>query len=276
MIDKIKRLHKKYNVYTLFDGIQITLINLNKTVRMRKCLFSLLAICSILFSCKSISVNQQPQILTERPVELGAIGLLHTNMMQKSFENVAIPTFKQELKLYLQPVVFSKQTFKAYEKANNIDKKLEIVYNDSIKGVSKYIHLQFLDRVDVTSQLNKEFNVGVRSYLESKEKAQMITSVAIALNESDIQTLTNASEVFLQQSSSKKFSIQLRDKEGNKNTFELSKGVVFAYQVSGFCWKENDKHDLIIADIANDAEGCPKETYRKASKAVQQEDYYKL
>ncbi|WP_430412794.1 hypothetical protein [Kordia sp.] len=242
---------------------------------MKKCLYSFIALLTII-SCKSISVNQQPQLVTETPVELGAIGIVHDNMLHKSFESVAIPSFKKELKLYVQPVSFSKQTFKAFQKANTLHKKVNLTYEDSLQSKPQYVYLQFLDRVSITDQLNNKTNVGLRSYLETKERAQLVTSIAIAFSEKELKKISAADEVFLIQSATKKFSLELKSLDGKKEQLEFNNGVVFAYQLSGFCWKENDRHKLIIGDIVSNAESCPANTYKKASKATQKENYFKL
>lgn len=242
---------------------------------MKKCLYSLILLL-IFISCKSISVNQRPQIVTKTPVILGSIGLVQDNMLQKHFESVAVPLFTEPLKLYVQSANFTKQSFTAFSKANTTKNSLNIIFNDSLKNIPQYVHLQFLDRVSITDQLNNNENTGVRSYLETKEKAQLVTSVTIAFPEKNIQQIVNAEEVFLIQSSSKKFSIQLKDQEGKTEVIQFSDGVIFAYQLSSFCWKENSKHKLIIGDIISSTESCPTNTYKKASKAVKKDNYFKL
>lgn len=242
---------------------------------MKKCLYCF-ALILLYVSCKSISVNQRPQIVTETPVILGNIGLITNNVLQKHFESVAVPLFSESLKLQVLSDEFSKQTFKIFSKANTTKNTLNIAFADSLKKKPQYIHLQFLDRVAVTNQLNNSKNTGVRSYLEHKEDAQLVTSVAIAFSDQNISKILTASEVFLIQSSSKKFSLQLKDTAGNEEILEFSDGVIFAYQLSSFCWSENDKHKVVIGDIINNTENCPANTYKKASKAIQKENYFKL
>ncbi len=242
---------------------------------MRRIL-TLIFISFLIFGCKTISVNQKTQKLTETNVELGSIGLSNGTVLSHSYESIAIPTFKKELKLSVQPFSFSKHTFKAFAKANEQTKKVALTYSDSLKIKPEYILMQFVDRVAITSALNDSKNTGVRSYLENKEDAQMITSVSVAFSEKDINTLKRAEEAFLVQSPSKKFSVLLKSLDGKEQILELTKGVVFAYQTSGFCWKENNRHKLVIADIVSNSEGCPPNTHRKASKAVQEDDYFKL
>lgn len=242
---------------------------------MRRIL-TLIFINFLMFGCQTISVHQKVQKLTETNVELGSIGLSNGTVLSHSYESIAIPTFKKELKLSIQAVSFSKQTFKAFAKANEQTKKVALTFSDSLKVKPEYVLLQFVDRVAITSALNDSKNTGVRSYLENKEDAQMITSISIAFSEKNISLLKKAEEVFLAQSSSKKFSVLLKNLDGKGQILELSRGVVFAYQTSGFCWKENNRHKLVIADIVSNSEGCPPNTHRKAYKAVQKDDYFKL
>jgi len=239
-------------------------------------IISLLLLSFLMFGCKTISVHQKTQKLTKTNVELGSIGLSNGTVISHSYESIALPTFKKELKLSVQPIPFSKQSFKAFVKANEQTKKVALSYSDSLKVKPEYALLQFIDRVAITKALNDSKNAGLRSYLENKEDAKMVTGISVAFSANEIKALKKAAEVFLVQSISKKFSLQLVSLEGKKQTLELTTGVVFAYQTSGFCWKENNKRKLVIADIVNGSEGCPPNTYRKASKAVQEDDYFKL
>lgn len=242
---------------------------------MKKCLYCIFLILFCI-SCKSISVNQRSQLITTTPVILGNIGLVNDNILQKHFESVAIPVFKKPLKLNALGHEFSKQTFKAFSKANASKNTLNITFNDSLKQKPTYVHLQFLDRVSIANQLNNNDNIGVRSYLENKEDAQLVTSITIAFSDQHVSKILAASEVFLIQSSSKKFSLQLKDQSGKEEIIEFSNGVIFAYQLSSFCWTKNEKHKIVIGDIINSNERCPANTYKKASKLIEEENYFKL
>ena len=233
-------------------------------------------LCFLILSCKTISVNQQSQILTKTPVELGSIGLSSGTILSQNFESIAIPSFSIGLKLQVQSILFSNQSFKAYEKATELDKEGKLTFSDTLKVKPEYVRLQFIDRVAITTALNDTKNTGVRSYLETKQDAQIITSISISFSAEKLLLLQNASEVFLIQSSSKKFSLQLKSLDGKTQNLEFSDGVVFAYQMSSFCWKENDRHKLVIADIVSDSEGCPPNTHRKSHKAIQKDNYFKL
>ncbi|MEM6719232.1 MAG: hypothetical protein AAF611_07970 [Bacteroidota bacterium] len=242
---------------------------------MRRIL-SLICIGFLVLNCQTISVHQKAQKLTETPVELGSIGLSNETVLSNSYESIAIPVFKKELKLNVQSVPFSKSSFKAFAKVNAQTKKVALTYTDSLEVKPEYALLQFVDRVAITTALNNSNNTGLLSYLETKEDAQLVTSVSVAFSAENLNLLKKAAEVFLQQSASKKFSLSLIAVDGQKQVLELTNGVVFAYQTSGFCWKENHKHKLVIADIVSDSEGCPPQTHRKASKAAQKDDYFKL
>ncbi|WP_046744105.1 hypothetical protein [Kordia zhangzhouensis] len=226
-------------------------------------------------SCKTILINQESLILTETPVELGSIGLLRETLITNTYKNITSPSFYKKVKLNVQPFYFSKKTFKLFSKANK-QEKMALNFSDSSKVKPEYVVLQFMDRLTITSALNNTKNTGLRSYLETKEDAQMVTSISVAFSQEHITQLKNASEVFLTQSDAKKFSLLLTFIDGKTQTLETSNGVVFGYQTSNFCWKEDSKHNLIIADIVSDAEGCPPNTHRKARKATQQKDYFKL
>ena len=233
----------------------------------------IILICVI--GCKTISINQESLILTKTPVELGTIGLLEGSVVAYTYENITTPSFHKALKLNIQPVSFTKQTFKAFSKANK-QEKVALTFSDSLKTKPEYIVLQLMDRVEMTTALNNSRNEGVRMYLENKKDAQMVTSISATFSAKDTEALKNAEEVFLVQSPSKKMSLQLKNTDGTKRELLFSQSVIFAYQTSSFCWKENDRHELVIADIISGSESCPPNTYRKSHKAIEKNDYFKL
>ncbi|MEM6684476.1 MAG: hypothetical protein AAF617_01675, partial [Bacteroidota bacterium] len=232
---------------------------------MRRILI-LIFLSSLMFGCTTISVHQKTQKVTETTVELGSIGLSNEHIISNSFETIAIPIFENSLKLNVQSVPFAKHSFKAFAKSNEHIKKVALNFSDSLQVKPEYVVLEFVDRIPMIAALNSAENVGVRSYLETKEEARIVTGISIAFSKQQIDVLKKAEEVFLIQSSSKKFDLQLVNTKGTSQTMLLSSGVVFAYQTAGFCWKENTKHKLVIADIVSNSDGCPPNTHRKAQK----------
>jgi hypothetical protein len=126
-------------------------------------------------SCTTISVHHTFQICTDIPVELGAIGLEKGNFINTNFETIAIPTFNNKLKLRVQPISFSKQSFKAFTNANKLARKVVLNYSDSLKVKPEYVLLEFVDRVSIISVLNNSKNTGVRLYLEKILMMNIIT-----------------------------------------------------------------------------------------------------
>ena len=55
----------------------------------------------------------------------------------------------------------------------------------------------------------------------------------------------------------------------------FSETVIFAYNTSGICWRENKKHQLEIVDLVKGS-GCPTKTFKNANRAKKKINYFKL
>ncbi|WP_034045132.1 hypothetical protein [Wocania ichthyoenteri] len=231
----------------------------------------------LFFNCKTINLSQTSQTNTTQPVSLGSIGTGKDFILQKGFNNTAVPSYKAPIKLAIKVKGFNKQSFKSFTKAKAVQSaNVSINYIDSVANKPKYIQLQIADKVSLIKQLNGKENTQEKRYLSHNPYAKILTSITIAFSQKDIQRITSADAVFLIENSLKTYALQLHKTKGDKEIIAFNEGVVFEYQASNSCWQENSRHNFDIVDLVSALNDCPKKTYRSPKRAKKKINYFKL
>lgn len=199
-------------------------------------------------------------------VELGMIGTVKTNEASTHFIVSSIPKINDKVRITITERSFDKSSSKKYNKVQK-DKDQQIVWKDSIHAHSSYLELSIGDKVTWLNELNSQANNDVVAYLRSADEPVLIASVSISFPEDLHRELMSAQEIYLVNNERKKYQLELFIDQKRIRSVELSSSLLFDYRTKHFCWIENQKHKVIIADI-NDT-GCKKpmsETYQKVEK----------
>jgi hypothetical protein len=85
--------------------------------------------------------------------------------------------------------------------------------------------------------------------------------------------LSTAQQVFLEHTGSNNYVLKTYKQIKEQHSIHLSEGVVFGYQTSKACWKENRKRQLEIVDFVESDDRCPINTHRVAKKAKNKINY---
>lgn len=235
---------------------------------MVKTLLYIGSVMLLLTSCKTLSINEVSQTNTTQQVTLGSIGLEKDFILQNEFNNTSIPAYNEPIKVSLIVTPFNKQAFKMFAKANALQSaKVAITYIDSIKTKPTYIKLQIADKVAVINALNSEENSSVKAYLNHNAHANVLMSISMALNQSDLDAITKADAVFLAEKGYKTYVLQLYTNAVKTQTIKFNQGVVFGFKGSNCCWQANKRHQLDIVDLVTKFNNCPHNTYRSAKRA---------
>lgn len=244
---------------------------------MMKSFFSICFLGLLLFSCKTVSVQQTLQSKTTNPVTLGSIGLHRDFVLLTDYQNTAIPEYKEPVKLSVSMNAFEKATYKAFENANALQsQKVAVTYIYSLPNKPHFLHLKIADKVAILNALNDKQNMDVKNYLTNKYDAKVVSSISIVFSDTQMQTILNADNVFLTQNGRKSYELQLYKANTLLQSISFNEGVVFGYNTSGFCWQENDKHKLQLVDIVDGNRSCGPKTYKSAKTAKKNVNYYKL
>lgn len=239
---------------------------------MRKILFIiplLFLSCSVFqksnTDMKEIPKNKSTSALHTLDAEIGVIGSFQSNLISKEFQTNAFPVIDQKVRVSAIVKKFDKSTLKQLKK---------VLFLDSLNTPDKYITLKILDKVTLIGELNASYNKSVLGYLKNVEKTFFVTSVSSVFTNKILIRLSKAEEVYLISNTNNDFVLDLYNNEESIETIHLSKGVVFDYKTSGFCWSENIKYDIIITDITNDK--CSKNNYKAYSKAFKKKEEFKF
>lgn len=234
--------------------------------------FSLIICC---YSCKSISVNNESQKTTTQNIQLGTIGEQKDFILEQDYNHIALPKYKNLIKVNIIKNSFNKSTYKAFKKAEILQNvSVAIEYVDSSKVKPSFIKLEIADRLPIINSLNN--NNDIFEYLKNKSASHIITSLSIAFDIDILQSIQNSDEAYLADSGIDGYVLVLFKDEIEQRIIKFMEGVVFAYQASNFCWQEDDRRQLNIVDIVESTDKCPSNTYRSAKRAKKKINYYKF
>lgn len=218
-------------------------------------------------SCSSIALlDTSPNNNT---LQLGNIGYNKMNLFNSNYQNLAFPAYSAPIKVGVSIKPFTKKAYNAYLKTKPYQSAtVAISYSDSITVKPRYVRLELADKITVLNALNSQENKDVKRYLGLDMKAKIISSISLALSNKELNTIMAAEAVFLEESSPKNYVLQLYDKGNKTVVIPFKSGVIFDYQTSKACWKEDSYRQLDIVDLVQHGK-CPKGTYSDASRAKQ-------
>lgn len=227
-------------------------------------------------NCSSIWVNKTRQhTAVTQPVSLGVIGVHQNKVLHSDFQNTAFPKFKNKIRLSVAPVDFCKMTYKAYSKALK-DQTNAITYVDSLENKPQFIDIELLDYVTVVSELKETYNQKSLQHLYGQKKAEIVTSVSLALPTEKIKSILEADAVFLINTKDKEYELSLTKKGGEFKRISFTEHTLFSYRLSKFCWGLNNRNKVVLRDIVDEQNSCPGDTNQEAQKLEQHTSYYKL
>lgn len=213
-------------------------------------------------SCKTVYINKQQQKVASSAIELATIGEGKMNLEINAFQTTSIPTYKKKLRISSQILEFSNATFRAFKNASKLQgKKVSVKYVDSLPNKPVFVTISISDKVSVINQLNENFNKEVLSYLQTVPEAKMISTVSMVFTNKLVEEIREAEEVYLVNKKFKKYDLQLYKNKKLFKTIDLSKGTVFAYQWSSFCWSKNGRELPKLVNLNFNSSKCKNNTY---------------
>ncbi|EGV42287.1 hypothetical protein BZARG_382 [Bizionia argentinensis JUB59] len=244
---------------------------------MKKTSLFVLFLTILSTGCKSLTVQQKQYTTTIQKVVLGSVGQDENYILKKTYSSLAVPDYNKPIKVSATPILFNKTSLKRFKNAQKLQaKEVQVNYIDSLMLKPKFLNLQTVDDVALIALLNNNTNADIKNYLINKNNAHIVTSISIAFNENTMQDILKAEEVFLESAGLKSIALNLYNNKALVKSIHFNEGVVFAYRVSQFCWKENSKHQLEIVNLIEGITSCAKKTYKSAKRAKKEINYYKL
>lgn len=229
-----------------------------------------------LSGCKTISIQKEAQQTTTQNMMLGVVGNQKAFFLEQDYNHVAIPDYNQPIKVQPNVIAFSKSSFSAFKSAQQTQNNtIDVNYIDSVKtNQSSFLKLEIADRVSVIKALKSKENTEVFQFLQNNNQTHIVTSISIALNQGDQDVIRNADEVFLETSGVKNYVLKAYINKALQQTIKFTDGVVFTYQTSSACWKEDSKYQLQIIDLVERNDKCPSKSYLSAKRAKKKINYF--
>src|SRR5690606_11865357 len=135
---------------------------------------------------------------TTEQVVLGSVGQDEHFVLEKTYNHIGIPNYTKPLKLYVTQIPFSKVTFRAFEKANALQAaKLNVNYVDSLETKPTFLNIQTVDEIGLMQMLNGKENKDVKNYMMNQDQSHVILNVSVVFDETVMQQIAKADEVFL-------------------------------------------------------------------------------
>ena len=245
-------------------------------MQFKKHILVVISIACCLAGCRSISVNKsEMHTATTTPVALGVIGIHENQLLHTDFQVTAIPQFKKGIRVHTSLVDFSKSTFTSYMSVS-ADNKQQMTYIDSLETKPQFLRIELIDWVSAISELTQDYNQQTLTYIERQSDAEMISAISMAVKKEVLDEINAAEAIFLSNNQYKQYELSLIKNGQTYKTINFGDCTIFGYQLSYFCWGENDKKRVELFDIVDEKDSCPKNTYKKAEKAKSKIDYLKL
>lgn len=228
-------------------------------------------------SCGTVKVDQDYQQKTKYPKILGGIGEQQDFILENDYNQLALPHFNSDIPVFIKSVPFTKPTFKAFTEAKAVQNGgISISYADSSAVKPKFITIEIADRVSVLEQLKSDTNKTIYDFVLNKSEAKLVTSMALVLTAEDNKLLEAAEVVMLQSTIQKDYQLALYNNGKQSHTIRFNNAVIFGYQASDFCWKQNSAYKLELIDLVETNNKCPKDSYPSADRAKRNVNFFKL
>ena len=237
-----------------------------------KQLLLFLLVTLLLSSCASYKSKLQTEAVTFP--ELGSFSNIEGDYWYKSSEQIGAFEMEEPLLVSQQELPFNKATYAKYTKyLENANRINSVAFTDSMPFKPKYIRLQLLDKITLTSLVNNKENTNIRAYLQNDPNFKLITQIDVTTTDELRELFSQSKTVLLKKGANNKHILLIQNSQGYRE-IDFSHLEVFSYNYVSFCWGEDRYHSKIIKLLVEGDSGCPAATYKKASKVKSIEKSY--
>ena len=224
-------------------------------------------------SCQRIFIQQRLQHATQNNCMLASIGETSGNLLTKDFKNKALPTYKNPIRVAVTYPSFSQQIYKAYKKATKQQNQIPaFTYDKEAKKQPVFIQIQIADQETLIDELNQEYNNQLIGWLKENPKAKVLTGMSMYMPTNIIKELKKADKIVVVNKSYKDYTLELYKNNKPYKSIAFSKGVVFGYTLSSFCWGQTRGINWEIKALTKEYNSCYSEQYKSYKKAVKSKE----
>ncbi len=242
---------------------------------MRKIIY--LVLLTLIVSCKTIQVKNDTFKISQSNVELGGLGESKSLFgVKNNFETTSFLTLNEKIKVEISVIPFTKTINKTYQNKAKFNQNLaKIKYVDSLPNKPEAVSLKVLDISSLVNEINQDYNAKQYTFIKDNQRTSIVTSVLVYLSTEELTKVRQADTYYLIQTDVAKYNIALY-KEGKKVDYiDLANSVVLGYEVSKFCWSENQRGKWQVGDIVDKNSSCKGDTFSKI-KVKKEKSLYKM
>ena len=239
--------------------------------------YGILLLCVSLSGCSILQPKDtMPDYTpTGNIVVLGAIGIENNELLSSEFKVTTFPQYTKGIRVYATQKEFTKHTYKKLLKSPEAS-KVPVTYVDSIATKPKYLQIEVIDRIALLEEIKSDANTSIESYIETQTDIKLVSAVNLVFTKAVQDEITKAEAIFLQNNAYKQYEIALVKDGKSYKQISLKEATVFDYELSCFCWGENERRKVELKAIVDNTTSCPKGAYKDADKARDKMDYFKL
>ena len=235
----------------------------------------LLVFVCILYSCQSVKVKDKSYNVSNSTIELGAIGKAKSIVgLKNDFQVTTYPQLNEKIKIQITVVPFTKRLNKINLAKAKFNQKQSVVnYVDSLVIKPEVVSIQIADRGQFINELNGIHNKQIVTLAQKNNNLSLVTGVLVNLPSVLIEKIRQADTYYLIQTDDAKYKIALYNDSKKIDLIDVLSKDILGYQISSFCWIENNRNRWEIGDIVSKGKSCKGLTYKKIKKKKEKSLY---
>ena len=229
---------------------------------MRKLLtITTFTICILITSCGVLPPKNNFHS-TNSSVELGVVGEIQNSIRKTTFQTFGNPKYNSLIRVSVSKSSFTSKLFKLYEKSlGGKDRLNKIVFYDTLAVKPTFVTVKIENKVAVVKALN-ESNTEVFNYLKKSPRAVLVNSLRLIPTQDFLDLLEKSDAIYLKTDKQTKQRLLVYKNEKEIGSTDVSKQVIFGYELASFCWKTTSRRKIEIATILNEDQNCSNTTKR--------------
>lgn len=232
---------------------------------MRKLLFIITLFLCVLYTSCGVLPQKNNFYTTDSKIELGVVGEKQKLIRKTTFETFGNPKYGSNIKVGVSEKPFTQGIYKKYKES--IKEKNNS--NDSLVLKSTFITLQVENKVAIVSALNNS-NVEIFNYLKKVPNASLVNSLWFIPTQNCLSLLKKSDAVYLKTDKQTKQRLLVYKNEKEIGNIDMSKQLIFGYELSSFCWETTSRRKMKIATILNEDQNCSNTTKRNPQELEEQ------
>lgn len=230
---------------------------------------------SFIISCNSVKIKNESYKVSDEITTLLTVGESYNSITQKKyFETFGFPNLNDKIKLDIEILPFTKKLNEVYKSKIKYNQNLpQVNYVDSLEIKPEVLKISIADKASLVNALNNSNNIGLREFIQNTQKASIITSLVVNLDNTTIDKIKQSDAFYLVQVNEAQYGISLYSNNKKIETLNLQSLTMLAYKANDFCWSQNTNGKWFIGDLVEEDTKCNGNTFKKISEKKEKSLY---